>query len=285
MKANTTISKKDLYTKAVKINNQFVNLSTIKGNSSPEIVEICTKIRNRAKKSEITVRQFSDQLIINRLRQIAKNLPDEGYSMGSAVYASLVSKTVKSKYSSNPKTLLSIYDNRCLNYAKSCRYKKPTHGQVFLDLTIKELINTKVIANLVTYIYPNQKNKVQKCYWYVRSGYKSAFRLVKQEGFIFAGFHATTPEQAKAGGERNIQYQKEQAKKAENYTKALRLQYSFQDSLNAGNCEAGTRAFILRLGLNSTKKYRGAFLLSLAKEKSPNCVYHVERMINSKVRR
>lgn len=274
MKTNTTISKKDLYAKAVKINNQFVNLSTIKGNSSPEIVEICTKIRNRAEKSEMTVRQFSDQLIINRLRQIAKNLPDEGYSMGSMVYVSVG----KGKYSFIGK------DDRTSEYAHSCKYRA-SHGKVTLNLTPAEFRYTKVIANLVTYIYPNQKTKVQKCYWYVRSGYKQHFQLVKQEGFIYADFHATTKEQAKAGGERNIQYQKEQAKKAENRQKALRLQYSFQDSLNAGNCEPGTRAFILRLGLNSTKKYRGSFLLNLAKEKSPNCVYHVERMINSKVRR
>jgi hypothetical protein len=270
MKANTTISKKDLYAKAVKINNQFVNFSTIEGNSSPEIVEICTKIRNRAEKSEITVRQFSDQLIINRLYQISKNLPDEGYSMGSRVVVSVL------KFRAS--------DDRTSEYANSCKYRA-SHGSVYLNLTPAEFRYTKVIANLVTYIYPNQKSKIQKCYWYVRSGYKSAFRLVKQEGFIYAGFHATTKEQAKAGGERNIQYQKEQARKAENHAKALRLQYSFQDSLNAGNCEAGTRAFSLRLGLNSTKKYRGSFLLNLAKEKSPNCVYHVERMINSKVRR
>jgi len=275
MKANTTISKKDLYTKAVKINNQFVHLSTIKGNSSPEIVEICTKIRKRAENrpmpnSKINTHQFCVTLINSRLEQIAKNLPDEGYSMGSRVVVSVL------KFKAS--------DDRTQDYAKSYKYRA-SHGSVYLNLTPSEFRYTKVIANLVTYIYPNQKTKVQKCYWYVRSGYKSAFHLVKQEGFIFAGFHATTKEQAKAGGERNIQYQKEQAKKAESHAKALRLQYSFQDSLNAGNCEAGTRAFILRLGLNSTKKYRGSFLLGLAKEKSPNCVYHVERMINSKVRR
>jgi hypothetical protein len=269
--------KQSKYEKAQKISQKYVNLSTaVKNcNGDSELVEIVEKIFTRkSKEEEKTVKQFCDNLIINRLRQIAKNLPDEGYSMGSKILVTV----------GKGKHCLIGQDDRTSEYAHSCKYSA-THGRVVLHLKAEELRYTRVIANLVTYIYPNQKSKIKKCYWYVGYGSKSHFELKKKEGFIFAGFHAETKEQAKLGGERNIQYQKDQSKKVENFNKALRLQYSFEDSLKSGNCEAGTRAFILRLGLDSTKKYRGKFLLELAKEKSSNSVSYVERMVRYKVRK
>jgi hypothetical protein len=68
------------------------------------------------------------------------------------------------------------------------------------------------------------------------------------------------------------------------FAKAARLQYSYSDSIACGNCEAGTRAFILRLQLNSNKKYRGFYLLNLAKEKSTSSVSFIQRMIKSKMK-
>ena len=88
----------------------------------------------------------------------------------------------------------------------------------------------------------------------------------------------------RSGGERNILTAKTESKKVVSFEKALRLQYTFNDSLKAGNCEVGTKAFQLRLGLSDVKKYRGSYILKLAKEKSTSSVYYVERMIKARIK-
>lgn len=196
-------------------------------------------------------------------------MPDEGYNMGSEIRVRF-NKLVE-------------YDDRTSEYSHSCKYSAK-HGGYTLKLTKEELKNIKVIANLVTYIYPNQRSKVKKCWWYSGRGNKNNWSLEKVEGYIFHGYHSTNKEKAKEEGLRNLQFEKDKKKKVEKFNKALRLQYSFEDSLMSGNCEAGTKAFIMRLGLDSKKKYRGSFLLKQAKEKSHNSIFYVEKMIKFKVK-
>jgi hypothetical protein len=258
------------YAKAVKADNQFVNIKTIELKFDSEIVEIVKKRRERSilNQSPKTVKQFCDQLIIDRLRNIAKNLPSDGFSMGSVYVVSSGSMIGR--------------DDRTQEYANSCKYRA-NHGRVNLILHPADLRNTVVIGGLITHIFPDQKSQIKKCYWYVGKGSKNNFQLTVECGFIFAGFHAKTKEAAKIGGQRNIDRAKEEAKKAETWSKALRLQYSYADSINAGNCEAGTKAFALRHNLNTSKKYRGAYLLNLAT--GTTTISFVERMIRAKVRR
>lgn len=267
-----TISKKEIYLKAIKINERVKSISVIE-KKYPEIYPICKVIRERAEnKISITVKEFCDSLIVNRLSKIVVNLPDEGYSMGSLVEVFVG----KGKYQ------LSVKDNRRKSYSNQCKYS-PTWGYVYLYLTYSELKNIQVIANLVTYIYPNQKTKIKKCYWYAGKGAKQYFSLEKTEGYVYAGYHSPTKKGAQEGGEKNIQYQKEKLNNIKKRSKGLRLQYSFDDSINAGNCEPGTKAFIIRLNLNINKKYRGSYLLKLATEKSLNSVYYVNKMIDYKI--
>jgi len=261
------------YAKAVKADNQFVNIKTIESKFDLEVIEIVKKRRERASNktnynTKNAVKQFCTNLINARLKNIAKNLPDEGFSMGSDVYV-YCGKFIG-------------HDDRTQEYAKSCKYR-PTHGRVNLRLHPADLRNTVVVGGLITHILPDQKSQIKKCYWYVGKGSKSNFQLTVECGFIFAGFHAKTKEAAKIGGQRNIDRAKEEAKKAETWAKALRLQYSYADSINAGNCEAGTKAFALRHNLNTSKKYRGAYLLNLAT--GATTISFVERMIRAKVRR
>lgn len=103
---------------------------------------------------------------------------------------------------------------------------------------------------------------------------------MKVDGYIFEGFHAKTKKEALEGGNKIIEKRKQAEKSQKAFNKALRRQYSFNDSLLAGNCEAGTRAFILRLHLDSTKKYRGSFLIKQAEQKSSSSLYYVKRMIS-----
>lgn len=249
-------------------------------NENAEVLEIVQKIIERSKKpTEITVKDFCRELVKNRLQKIAKAMPDEGYSMGSNIRIGF--NTVIEN------------DDRTQEYSKSCKYR-PTHGGYFLKLTLNELKNIHVIGGLVTYIEPGQKSKVKKCWWYSGSGSKNRWELVKKHGYIFAGFHHELKDWALAGGLRNIENKKQSEKrakiealtekqKAKKFAAALRKQYTYQDSLNAGNCEIGTKAFILRCGLDISKKYRGKFLLETAKEKSTSSVYYVEKMIKSKM--
>jgi hypothetical protein len=271
------------YEKAVKLiakyKNEDAQIRNCNGNA--ELIEIVKKINSRAKNTgELSVNDFCLNLLRNRLRSIAKALPAEGYSMGSIVSVLLLNGKVRGA------------DDRRSNYANSCKYS-PTHGSVILKLTPAELRCTRVIANLVTYIYPGQKGKVKKCYWYAGSGSKQHFQLVKKEGFVCGDYHATNKDAAKAGFERNEKERKRleawrklqglnEKQKAANYKKALRKQYSYADSI-AVNCEGGTDAFILRCGLDRDKKYRGSFLVKTANEKSRYSLPYVERMIKSKV--
>ena len=82
------------------------------------------------------------------------------------------------------------------------------------------------------------------------------------------------------GGNRNLEIKRHAEKSEKAFAKACRRQYSYSDSLAAGNCEAGTRAFIMRLGLDANKKYRGTYLMKQATKRSANSLYYVTKMIN-----
>jgi hypothetical protein len=276
------MKSKQTYEKAAKISAKYVKIETaVKNcNGNKEMIAIVQKIFSRAKNEpEISVKQFCDDLIKLRLWKIAKAMPDEGYSMGSNI------RILCGKCEAN--------DDRTDTYSKSCKYR-PTHGGYFHRFTPRDLRNIRVIGGLVTYIYPNQRGKVKKCWWYSGEGKKQHWRLTKVEGFICGDYHATRKENAKAGFERNeitrkiiakaqLLAKKTEAQKAKLFAKALRRQYSYQDSIAAGNCENGTKAFAMRLQIDINKKYRGKYLLDLAKEKSTSSVYYVERMIKSKM--
>lgn len=266
------LTKSEIYANAVKIEKQYVSIDTVKKHTDHETFLMINKIRQRCelKSNTITIKEFCDKLIKQRLYEIAKALPDEGYSMGSFVRAR-ISNT------------FFVTDDRTEEYSRGCKYKA-NHGSVELKITFSELRNIQVIGGLVTYIYPNQKSKVKKCYWYRGLGCKQNFQLKKENGFIYAGFHAIDKNTAKLGGEANVRREKEKIILEKKFKKATRMQYSFQDSLNAGNCEAGTRAFALRLNLNTERTYRGTFLLKKANEKSSYSIVYIKQMINFKAK-
>ncbi len=264
------------YEKAVKIMAKYVNEHTqIRNcNGDHELITIVNKINQRAKNrpyadTKENLKATIKLRIENRLKTIAKSLPDEGYSMGSKVIVRC------GKFTGT--------DDRRKDYANSCKFS-PTHGQIILTITPAELRCISVIGGLVTYIMPNQRNKVKKCYWYKGSGSKQHFVLVKQLGYICAGYHAIDKYAALEGGKMNIEAEKANKKKVANYGKALRLRYSYADSIKV-NCVPGTDAFIMRCGLDMSKKYRGSFLIKVAQQKSINSLPYVERMIKSKVAR
>lgn len=274
--------KFERFDKLLKTFNYFQSLT------KKQLNEIDKKREERENKKRVpTVQQFiHDRLyfkIVPKLRSLAACLPDMGYSMGAKYTVQYL--IFKGQYSD------------CSEYAKCSKFRA-IHGNFTLKLTRDEFINAENIAGIFTYIYPNHKTKVKKCYWYEKTGEKQYYQLKKVDGFICGDFHALTKEAAKKGFETREKYRKEAVKKqieAEKqkseqlkafnkaYSKALRYQYGIEDSLKV-NCEAGTKAFILRCGLDSTKKYRGSFLMKVAAEKSKNSIGYVRRMIENRAK-
>jgi hypothetical protein len=253
------------YQEALKLEQKYAKLETQLRKASHGAEQIILKRDVRKSlKGEISLKVLLRNRINSKLENLAKALPDEGYSMGSTVVVKCLSFIGR--------------DDRTQEYARSSKYRA-SHGRVELIITPQEFRYLRVIGGLVTYIAPNQRAKVKKCYWYEGSGSKQYFTLNKVEGYIFNGYHATDKKAALKYGSAILEREK-QAKASERaYRKALRSQFTFQDSLLAGNCEAGTRAFVLRLGLDSAKAYRGSFLLKKAAEKSISSVQFVERMV------
>jgi hypothetical protein len=225
--------------------------------------------RVKNQEPEKTVQQWITTRLKSNLQEIAHNLPMDGYSMGSI-------------YTVRCNRLSGCYD-REHEYANSCKYRAQ-HGRVDAKISLEEYRNISIIGGLITHIAPNQHTKVKKCWWYAGKGQKSNFVLIRQNGYIFEGYHSLTKSGALEGGLRNIVAKKEKEVAAKKYARALRAQYTYQDSIDAGNCEIGTKAFILRCNLNAAKKYRGAFLLKTAQEKSTSSISYVKRMIEHKAR-
>jgi len=255
------------YKKATKLMSKYVNIETMLNHANEAQAEIINKVNNRTANNAVqSVKVFCDTLIKKRLQKIANALPDEGYSMGSVVNVWF--------------NKICGQDDRTEEYDGNDWTAK--HGRVDLDLTLEELRNIKVIGGLVTYI-SKQRAKVKKCYWYSCTGAKQHFELFKVDGFIYGDYHSTNKDEAKERGQIKIDRIKRKKVNERKYKAACRKQYSYQDSIDAGNCKSGTRAFIMRLGLDSTKKYRGNFLLKKAAEKSTSSVRFIKQMIEFKM--
>lgn len=213
---------------------------------------------------DLTVREFCKELINRRGNELVRSLPDEDYSMGSVV------SLYVNKY-------LRFTHDRTSSYANSCKYR-PKHGSVRLSLTFDEFKRAQVIGGVLT-ILPKTNRKLKKGEWFEGKGSKQYFQLQRVQGWIYEGYHSTDRGRAIAGGKRNIELRKKKEANDKAYKKALRRQYSFADSVQAGNCAAGTRAFVQRCGLDAEKKYRGSFIVQVAEKKSSGSLQYVNKMI------
>lgn len=247
--------------------NEWIVLNKCSNEEQKEAVKKHFERKRLKNRGDASLKEILDERIILKLNKIAECLPDEGYSMGS--YISVRFSGLRGS------------DDRASEYARSSKYKAQ-NGSVTLKLTLDEFKNIKCDGGLATYIYPGQRSKVKKCWWYVGEGRHSRFLLCKQHGFIFNGFYASTKEGALTGGMRLLNMRKDIEVQKKKFNKAIKMQYSYQDSIDAGNCIFGTKEFILRCGLDSEKKYRGSYLLKKAREKSTSSLSYINRMIKHK---
>lgn len=221
----------------------------------------------------------------DKLYEIANHLDSTGYSMGE--YKRVVLNISKSE-------CIAACKNTTKDYSNSCRWK-PTYGDVTLHLNLNELRSIEIICGVITIIDVNQKNKsVKSCTVISSTGSKNTYKLTREKMFLAGDYHSKTKEGAKEGAKRNEEQRKEKERQQKlevkfkkefevKFKKAARLQYCFQDSLNANNCEIGSKAFCLRVGISIENKYRGSYLLKLAQEKSTSSVCFINKMIEAKI--
>jgi hypothetical protein len=260
-----------------KLNKLFsyakIETAISKCDGDKELIKAVRKHFVRIYQAVPTTKEFCDKLINKRLQKISKSLPDEGYSMGSTVWVNV------NKY-------IYTLDDRTQEYARSSKFRA-NHGCVRLKLSFEDFKNSSVIGGLLTVIEPGQKSKCKKCKWVEGKGSKSRFELIWVYGYIYGDYHSEDKKEAIRIGKKKEQRDKERIKIEKDgvnrIKKAMRKQFGYEDSIKAGNCEAGTRAFVIRCGLDIERSYRGSFLLKIAKEKSPSSVLFVERILKSTI--
>lgn len=175
------------------------------------------------------------------LYNIAKALPNMGYSMGqyNKVY---IAKTNICKFWDDAK-----------EYPARTKYKA-IHGDLTFKISAKELRQCKIIGGLITILKRKIEGNLFECEWVSSKGQKQYFEIIKIKGYLYKDYHfiADNIKEAKEIVRlRRIQLAiDEKKRKAEieinKLAEQMRLNRVFvelTDSLNAGNCLAGTQNF------------------------------------------
>jgi hypothetical protein len=228
-----------------------------------EILRIkCLREKRFINNSVISVRDSIWRPYQGLLNNIARSLPNMGYEMGqyNRVY---LRKT----------DFVGRWDN-ANEYSCSSKYKA-THGECVLNISVKELKQTTIIAGLVTVVGEKIQKNFFKCKWVTSTGKKQFFRLNMIDGYLFEGYHFTASGLKEAKG--FVRAYKDKASivkgdvKLKNISQKFNLNEIFveyQDSLNAGNCESGTRNFanINSIDLSTTGAVRADYLVRILEE-------------------
>lgn len=255
------------YNEALRLEIKYKRYTTrTKHASNDKVCDILSKRYYRLTNPVPTMREFCDNLIIDRLNKLADALPDSGYSMGEY-----------KRFSAGK--MVGIRDNT-ENYANSCKWS-PTHGNVHYNIKLKNLKHWYVIGGVATYIYPNQKRQIRKCFWLSSEGNKQFFELTTEKGYIVGGRHAYNYKCALTYLHIDTETKKQAKQTEKQYKAALRKQYTFADSQNAGHCLPGALIFCRRVGIDPGRKYRGAYLLKLARTRAPYAISYLNQMFNN----
>ncbi|HXU25587.1 MAG TPA: hypothetical protein VN698_00030, partial [Bacteroidia bacterium] len=141
---------------------------------------LSVKEKRSTTKNIPSLREIIWQPYLSLLHNIAKELPNMGYSMGQYNKVCIKNTTICGRW------------NNAEEYPKSTKYKA-THGDLSFSISAKELKQTKIVGGLITII--NQRlsvcNDLYSCEWISSTGNKQYFQLERIEGYIYKDFHFT----------------------------------------------------------------------------------------------
>lgn len=247
-------------------------------------------IRRTREQFEISVKGFCRKLIRKKLQLFAESLPSDGLSMGSTYYVHasfFKSQAINPFYKRTEEISNSVWidgkSDRTSEY-RGGRYSA-THYTHAIKLSLSEIAKASLIGGLITIKGERIDNHIIKCEWFEAKGYKSNYNISRVSGFLTQDFHAKSVDQA-------VEWRKNKAKQLLEKRKSLlkvkafelakerakNMFYGLQHSLEVGNCEAGTFAFIAKRELEKEWGYRGDFLLRIANGQT----HYVQKMIEKR---
>ena len=149
-------------------------------------------------------------------------------------------------------------------YAKSCKYS-PNYGTIEITLTMNQLRQIEIIGGIPTIKHEN--SKISKCSILRDSSTKKYVNTIELDDsfYITADYHGLSYEEC-------LDWRKQRAlrlisnriqnQETENKLKKF---VGFQHSVQAGNCEIGTKAFAEKHGLDPEMGYSLKYLKELDK--------------------
>lgn len=211
-----------------------------------------------------------------KLDRIAAAHPRDGYSMGSVYTVEIQGlKDAVGRF------------NNCESYSGRAKKYTPAHGHNLLILTPLQFRRIQIIAGLITEILPdrikgNRIKELHKVRYLVGKGKKQYAYTEWQDGYLILDHHfpADSDAQAIIYAKTYLASRKVQANAGKLQTalkdgkqqhssfrsKLSKIFVQAQDSLQAGNCMAGTISFARRFGidLQSVGAVRADYLLQIA---------------------
>ena len=145
------------------------------------------------------------------------------------------------------------YDNTS-EYAPSSKYKAK-HGDLTIQMTLKEFKACQVIADIVTILEDEVKPGIRRASWmHIGDKYQHAYYFWIDGYFVEdVNFHSTSLQRAR--NRQNSITEREDIKN--------RTFVGFDDARAVGNCEYGIKAFCERHKLDPEMGYRKDFLVNL----------------------
>jgi hypothetical protein len=221
--------------------------------------------------------------ILANITNIAKTLPASGYSMGEIKTLSLS----KGRFSAT-------IDCREY-YAMSCSYR-PTHGEVSVVISPRDLMGVRVRGGLPTRITGAYSKDILKCEWieWKTESYRGKVTSVTpkwRKGYLVGDYHAESLEVARREVQRKKETQRLMSEEIRTSTKLERLtlkkaekmKISLEDSIGSGNCRPGTTEFIVRYALSERDSISGKELIEISRWSKGYYNYFIARIFAYKV--
>jgi len=223
----------------------------------------------------MSVREFCRDLVQQKLKKIARELPSDGLSMGSRYYV---------KVKTSHADVIGISD-RTSEYSNSSGYSA-THYSHYVYFSPLEISKIKIIGGLATIIHEEIEHGIYRAEWIGSQGQKQHYSIVRKFGFLTKQFHGTIEAARQFRKDETIRLFQERKRKiekaqfAQKIEKAKNLFYGLHHAIAAGNCLPGIENFISNTQLEKDYGFRGDFLLSLGKKLGVE--YNVNRMIEQR---